>query len=191
LKENKMNTSSDNQEELMNFMKSLADADRLKIAGLLGVEALSASQVAERLGMKQSEAAHHLDVLVEAGLAHKEGAAYLLDSRALEMQSRRMLAQSHPPAPQYEGDDFEVKTLRAYFNRDGTLKSIPNQNKKLMVILNHLAKDFERGVKYPESQVNQMLRRYHEDHAALRRYMVDNGQLQREKGIYWRTEPQE
>lgn len=191
LKENKMNTSSDNQEELMNFMKSLADADRLKIAGLLGVEALSASQVAERLGIKQSEAAHHLDVLVEAGLAHKEGAAYLLDSRALEMQSRRMLAQSHPPAPQYEGDDFEVKTLRAYFNRDGTLKSIPNQNKKLMVILNHLAKDFERGVKYPESQVNQMLRRYHEDHAALRRYMVDNGQLQREKGIYWRTEPQE
>jgi hypothetical protein len=191
LKENKMNTSSDNQEELMNFMKSLADADRLKIAGLLGVEALSASQVAERLGMKQSEAAHHLDVLVEAGLAHKEGAAYLLDSRALEMQSRRMLAQSHPPAPQYEGDDFEVKTLRAYFNRDGTLKSIPNQNKKLMVILNHLAKDFERGVKYPESQVNQMLRRYHEDHAALRRYMVDNGQLQREKGIYWRTEPQD
>ena len=191
LKENKMNTSSDNQEELMNFMKSLADADRLKIAGLLGVEALSASQVAERLGIKQSEAAHHLEVLVEAGLAHKEGAAYLLDSRALEMQSRRMLAQSHPPAPQYEGDDFEVKTLRAYFNRDGTLKSIPNQNKKLMVILNHLAKDFERGVKYPESQVNQMLRRYHEDHAALRRYMVDNGQLQREKGIYWRTEPQE
>jgi hypothetical protein len=191
LKENKMNTSSDNQEELMNFMKSLADADRLKIAGLLGVEALSASQVAERLGMKQSEAAHHLEVLVEAGLAHKEGAAYLLDSRALEMQSRRMLAQSHPPAPQYEGDDFEVKTLRAYFNRDGTLKSIPNQNKKLMVILNHLAKDFERGVKYPESQVNQMLRRYHEDHAALRRYMVDNGQLQREKGIYWRIEPQE
>jgi hypothetical protein len=191
LKENKMNTSSDNQEELMNFMKSLADADRLKIAGLLGVEALSASQVAERLGMKQSEAAHHLEVLVEAGLAHKEGAAYLLDSRALEMQSRRMLAQSHPPTPQYEGDDFEVKTLRAYFNRDGTLKSIPNQNKKLMVILNHLAKDFERGVKYPESQVNQMLRRYHEDHAALRRYMVDNGQLQREKGIYWRTEPQE
>ena len=186
-----MNTSSDNQEELMNFMKSLADADRLKIAGLLGVKALSASQVAERLGMKQSEAAHHLDVLVEAGLAHKEGVAYLLDSRALEMQSRRMLAQSHPPAPQYEGDDFEVKTLRAYFNRDGTLKSIPNQNKKLMVILNHLAKDFERGVKYPESQVNQMLRRYHEDHAALRRYMVDNGQLQREKGIYWRTEPQE
>jgi hypothetical protein len=191
LKENKMNTSSDNQEELMNFMKSLADADRLKIAGLLGVKALSASQVAERLGIKQSEAAHHLDVLVEAGLAHKEGVAYLLDSRALEMQSRRMLAQSHPPAPQYEGDDFEVKTLRAYFNRDGTLKSIPNQNKKLMVILNHLAKDFERGVKYPESQVNQMLRRYHEDHAALRRYMVDNGQLQREKGIYWRTEPQE
>jgi hypothetical protein len=183
-----MNTSSDNQEVLMNFMKSLADAERVKIAGLLGVEALTASQVAERLDMKPAEVAHHLEVLVQAGLAHKEGNAYRLDSRALEALSRRMLAQSHPPAPQYEGDEFEVKTLRSYLNRDGTLKSIPNQHKKLMVILNHLVKDFEQGVKYPESQVNQMLRRYHEDTAALRRYMVDNSLLKRDKGIYWRTE---
>jgi hypothetical protein len=184
----KMNTSSDNQEELMNFMKSLADAERVKIAGLLGVEALTANQVAERLEMKPAEVVHHLEVLVQAGLAHKEGNAYRLDSRALEALSRRMLAQSHPPAPQYEGDEFEVKTLRSYLNRDGTLKSIPNQHKKLMVILNHLVKDFKQGVKYPESQVNQMLRRYHEDTAALRRYMVDNSLLKRDKGIYWRTE---
>lgn len=185
-----MNTTSDNQEELMSFMKSLADADRVKIAGLLGVEALTANQVAERLGMKPSDAAHHLQVLVEAGLAHKEDNAYRLDSRAFELLSRRMLAQSHPPAPQYEGDEFEVKTLRSFLNRDGTLKSIPNQQKKLLVILRYLVKDFEPGIKYPESQVNQMLRRYHEDTAALRRYMVDNGLLQRDKGIYWRTEPQ-
>jgi hypothetical protein len=68
------------------------------------------------------------------------------------------------------------------------LKSIPTQHKKLMVILKHLAKDFKSGTQYPESQVNQTLRRYHEDTAALRRYMVDNGLLQREKGIYWRSE---
>jgi hypothetical protein len=186
-----MNTQPKNQEELMNFMKSLADAERLKIAGLLGVEALTATQVAEKLGMSQAEATHHLDTLVQSGLAHKEGNAYRLDRRALEQLSQRVLAQSRPPAPEYEGDEFEVKTLRAYISRDGTLKSIPSQHKKLMVVLNHLAKNFEPGVQYPESQVNQILRRYHEDTAALRRYMVDNGLLQRERGVYWKTTSEE
>ena len=183
-----MNTSPTDKDELLNFMKSLADAERMKIAGLLGVEALTPSQVAERLGMKPSEVAHHLEVLTVAGLAHKEGNVYRLDSQALEKLTRRVLAQSHPPAPEYEGDDFTVKTLRAYISNDGTLKSIPNQHKKLMAILNYLMKDFKVGVKYPESEVNQILRKYHDDTAALRRYLVDNGLLKREWSVYWRVE---
>jgi biotin operon repressor len=183
-----MNTSPTNQDELLNFMKSLADAERLKIAGLLGVEALTPNQIADRLGMKPTRVKHHLEQLLAAGLAHKEGIAYRLDSQALEKLTRQVLAQSHPPAPEFEGDEFEVKTLRAYISRDGTLKAIPTQHKKLMVILGHLVKNFEPGVQYPENQVNQTLRRFHEDTAALRRYMVDNGLLKREKGVYWRVE---
>jgi len=177
-----------NQDDLLKFMKSLADARRLKIAGLLGVEALTPTQVAERLGIDSAEVEQHLEQLTAAGLAHKEGNAYRLDSQALEKLTRQVLAQSHPPAPEYEGDEFEVKTLRAYLSRHGTLKTIPTQHKKLMVILEYLVKNFEPGVQYPESQVNQTLRKFHEDTAALRRYMVDNGLLKREKGIYWRTE---
>jgi hypothetical protein len=187
MKENEMSTKPINQDELLIFMKTLADAKRLKIAGLLGVEGLSAKQVAERLGMEPDEVEHHLEQLVAARLAHKEDNAFRLDNQALEKLTRQVLAQSHPPAPEYEGDEFEVKTLRAYIARDGTLKSIPTQHKKLMVILSYLVKNFEPGVQYSESQVNQTLRRYHEDTAALRRYMVDNSLLQREKGIYWRT----
>lgn len=181
--------NQENNQELVNFMKSLADAERIKIAGLLGVEALSPTQVAERLGIKPVDAQHHLEQLTRNGLARKEGDAYRLNTAAVEKLTRKMLAQSHPPAPAYEGDEFEVKTLRAYLDRDGTLKSIPTQHKKLMVILQHLAKDFQPGVQYPESQVNQVLRRYHEDTAALRRYMVDNGLMNREKGMYWRVTP--
>lgn len=183
-----MTTLPTDQDELLNFMKSLADAERLKIAGMLGVESLTPSQVAERLGMNPGDVAHHLEVLTAAGLAHKDGNAYRLDSQALEKLSRRVLAQSHPPAPDYEGDEFTVKTLRDYISRDGTLKSIPSQHKKMLAILNYLAKNFMPGVKYPESEVNQILRKYHDDTAALRRYMVDNGLLKREKGIYWRAE---
>ncbi len=179
-----------NELELSNFMKSLADAERLKIAGLLGVEALTAEEAAQRLGMDPSQVSQHLEVLVASGLAHQEGNTYRLDSQALEKLTRRVLAQSQPPAPEYEGDEFEVKILRSYLSRDGKLKSIPNQQKKLLVILKHMVKDFEPGVKYPEAQVNQILGRYHDDFAALRRYMADNGLLKREKGIYWKTEGQ-
>jgi hypothetical protein len=183
-----MNTTTMKDEELVNFMKSLADAERLKIAGLLSVEALTPAQVTERLGMNPDEVQQHLEQLAAAGLAHQEGGSYRLDSQVLEKLTRQVLAKSHPPAAEYEGDEFEVKTLRAYLSSDGRLKSIPTQHKKLMVILNHLVKNFEPGVKYPENQVNQILRRFHEDTAALRRYMVDNKLLSREKGIYWKTE---
>jgi hypothetical protein len=188
VKEMKMDTKPTNQDELMRFMKSLADAKRLKIAGLLGVEALTPAQVAERLEMDPAEVKRQLERLAASGLATKEGEAFRLDSQALEKLTRQVLAQSHPPAPEYNGDEFEVRTLRSYLNRDGTLKTIPNQQKKLVVILRHLAKNFEVGVQYPEFEVNQILRKFHEDTAALRRYMVDNGLLRREKGVYWRAE---
>ena len=32
-----------------------------------------------------------------------------------------------------------------------------------------------------------MLRRYHDDYAALRRYLVDEGFMTREGGVYWRS----
>jgi len=182
-----MDTTPTNNEDLLKFMKTLADAERLKIAGLLGVEALTPTQIAERFGLKPAEVARHLEQLAAAGLAHREGDAYRLDSQVLEKFSRRVLAQSRPPAPEFEGDEFERKTLRAYIARDGTLKDLPNQHKKLMVILHHLVKNFAPDKRYTEREINDILRRYHEDTAALRRYMVDNGLMAREKGEYWRT----
>jgi hypothetical protein len=35
--------------------------------------------------------------------------------------------------------------------------------------------------------VNAILRSWHEDVAALRRYLVEEGLLSREKGEYWRS----
>jgi len=184
-----MDTTTLNQDELKSFMKTMADPERIKIAGLLGVETLSVTEISERLDMKPTEVQRHLDQLTENGLIFREGSLYRLNANAVENLAAQVLAQSHPPAPQFEGDEYEVKTLRSYISRDGSLKSIPTQQKKLMVILKYLARDFMPGVRYTESQVNQMLRKYHEDTAALRRYMVDNGLLEREKGIYWSVEP--
>jgi hypothetical protein len=55
------------------------------------------------------------------------------------------------------------------------------------VVLDRLSQEFEVGVRYPERQVNATLRRFHPDVAALRRYLVDEGLLDREAGVYWRA----
>jgi hypothetical protein len=55
------------------------------------------------------------------------------------------------------------------------------------VILRYLLKVFEPGQRYPEKQVNELLRRFHPDTAALRRYLVDEKMLERKDGVYWRV----
>lgn len=77
--------------------------------------------------------------------------------------------------------------LRAFVGADGRLSSIPTKLSKRLVVLDVIAQDFEIGLTYPESEVNAMLGRWHDDHAALRRYLVDNEFLERREGRYWRA----
>ena len=77
--------------------------------------------------------------------------------------------------------------LRSFLAPDGTLTSIPTRIRKRLVVLDLLAQEFEPGVKYDESQVNNRLRAFHPDVAALRRYLVEEGFLERADGSYWRS----
>jgi len=77
-------------------------------------------------------------------------------------------------------------TLRA-FVRDGAVSALPARAGKRRVLLNEIALAFEPGIRYPERQVDDFLRRIHPDHAALRRYLVDAEFLDRRGGLYWRT----
>ena len=54
-------------------------------------------------------------------------------------------------------------------------------------MLDHIAQAFEPGVVYPEAEVTTILHRFHPDHAALRRYLVENDFLERRDGQYWRA----
>jgi hypothetical protein len=90
------------------------------------------------------------------------------------------------------GDDFGVsdpavrRVLRTYLS-GGRLRTMPRAGAKRRIALDYLATHFEPGVRYAEAQVNAVLRAYHDDVAALRRYLVDEGLLSRENGQYWRT----
>jgi hypothetical protein len=70
------------------------------------------------------------------------------------------------------------------------LKSFPTQQKKLEVILRHVVKAFEPDTRYSEKQVNEILARFNEDTARLRRNLVDFGLMDRQGGggDYWRVD---
>lgn len=176
-------------ETLLDFFKTLANADRLKIIGLLALEPQTAAGIARRIGSPPAQVLRHLERLQALGLIATTGAAALtLDTRALEALSRQALAGARPafPAETLEGDAYDRKILKDYLTADGRLKSIPTQEKKLLAVLRHLAQAFNLGERYPEKQVNQIISRYHEDTAALRRSLVDHGLMTRSSGEYWR-----
>jgi hypothetical protein len=82
---------------------------------------------------------------------------------------------------------MDDRVLQNFLGADGRLRTIPTKHHKLLVVLDHLAQEFEPGRTYPEAEVNDILKRHHPDYAALRRYLVENAFLTREDNQYWRS----
>ena len=187
-------------EELLAFYKALADANRLKIVGLLASRSYSVEELAALLHLGSSTVSHHLARLAEAGLvsAHTESYynVYRLEEKALEERTRRLMSREDftTAVADMDLDGYDRKVIADYSRRDGSLKTIPAQRRKLEAVLRYVVRSFEPGKRYSERKVNEILGRYHADTATLRRELVGYGLMQREGGggAYWRvqgTEP--
>lgn len=73
----------DDPAEVTAMCGALGDASRWQILQLVGQEALSASELAERLPITRQAIARHLGVLADAGLVEPERAGKQLRYRAL------------------------------------------------------------------------------------------------------------
>jgi len=176
--------------EILSFVKAMASADRLRIVGLLSLGAKRALEIANALGMHPSEASRHLEQLTASGVVHEAEGIYDLDEKAIESLAR---GQFEGRRPEYEakGEKQEDvrKVLRTFVNADGSLKQIPLMGNKLLIILNFIVDAFAYETNYTEKEVNTILRRFHVDTAALRRYLVDHKLMARESDgtRYWRV----
>lgn len=176
--------------ELLDFVKAMADVDRLRIIGILAQEGAGQSEIANRLSMPLRDAVNHLAFLEHVGIVALMEDRYELVTDRLESLARSQLREEKPeyiPAP-----DLDAKTrkvLGSCLNPDGTIKQLPPQPGKLKVILEYLVQAFSPGVDYTEKEVNTIIRRFHVDVSGLRRDLVDAGLLDRERdgSRYWRT----
>jgi len=185
---------ADQNTELVTFFKALADANRLKILGLLAQHSYSGEELAALLDLKPSTVSHHLSKLAEAGLvsARAEGyySVYELDRKMLEATTRDLFSGERiaAAAADVDAEAYDHKVIADYTLADGCLKTIPAQRKKLEAILRYVLKAFEPGRRYSEKEVNEILGRFHADVASLRRELVGYGLMEREGGggEYWR-----
>ena len=103
-----------------------------------------------------------------------------------------MLAQAAPQRPASEQglDAFDRKVLATFTTPDGRITSFPMQEKKVRVLLRHVLPAFTHGVRYPERRVNEILLKFSDDSARLRRWLVEYGYMAREGGggKYWRID---
>ncbi len=175
--------------EILSFVKALASADRLRIIGVLVRGKATQSDIAEQLHLPIRDVFNHLSYLVEVGLVNESDGYYDLDEKTVEAYAR---LQFEGRRPAFEARDEKTedarKVLKNYLNADGTLKQIPAPGRKQLIILNFIVEAFAYDTDYTEKEVNTILRRFHVDTAALRRYLVDNGLMARESDgtRYWR-----
>jgi hypothetical protein len=173
--------------EILAFVKALSSADRLRIIGVLVRGKFTQGDIAEQLHLPVRDVFNHLAFLVHVGLINETDGVYELDEKAVENYAR---GQFEGTRPDYQDKPEDArKVLRGFLSPDGTLKQIPAPGNKRLIILNFIVEAFAFDTNYTEKEVNTILRRFHVDTAALRRYLVDEGFMDRESygTRYWRV----
>jgi len=149
------------------------------------------------LGLSASTISFHLKKLDQAGIVEPVREQYYvmygirrgivkksleeiltLETRDTELLEKRIMK-------------YRQKVLKA-FMRNGRLTSIPVQRKKRRIIQEEIARSFEMGKRYPEKAINLNIADFHDDFCTLRRELICEKIMKRDKGIYWLiTDPRE
>ncbi len=166
----------------------LADDLRLRVFAAVVLGAGGIEQVAPAAGVDSRRARRAVDRLVSGGLLARTDAGELTVVPSRLRQSARVASRMRPVgSPPVLGTTTEQSAVLRNFILDGRLVSIPAARGKRRMVLDYLAQSFEPGRVYPERQVNFILGRFHDDFAALRRFLVDEEFLERRGGFYWRA----
>lgn len=170
------------------ILRALADPERLTIAGALAQGPRTSAALASDLRLEVTRVRKHLNRLTATGVVRLEPdrRTYRLDPGTLRWAAEQVGPPRGSGLALGAADGNEEAVLRSFF-RDGRLREIPTKASKRRIVLERIALEFEPGLRYDEREVNAIVGRFFPDHAALRRSLVDEGFLDRERGVYWRS----
>jgi hypothetical protein len=165
----------------------LAEPERLAAFAAVVLGARTVAEVAGATGRPAREVEAALRRLSAGGLVGPAQGQLVADTAAFKQALReaRAAAPAAGPVEPLDPDPARAAVLRAFI-RDGRLVRLPAARGKRRVVLEHIVASFEPGVTYREREVDAVLRAWYPDHATLRRYLVDEQLMARERGSYWR-----
>lgn len=182
--------------------KTLGDDTRMLMFGHLCQGERNVTELATLTGKQEATISHHLSKLRAVGLLNLRTDGnqryYRIDPRGLQwlkswtndIENMPLEVDTSKPdtswVENYELDEQDKKVLKDYAP-EGRLMQIPSKQKKLLAVLNWIICAFEADRTYTEKEVNEILKRFHDDFASLRRDLIDFRYLDREKAgnTYW------
>ena len=175
--------------QMLDYIKVMSDPIRLRIIGILSQGSATRKEVAERLNLSPKDSLTHLGFLEHIGaISQKDGIFSLDNNRLAVLAKEKLFEQKQLYVPDEALDEKTKKVLKAYLNPDGSIREIPAPP-KLQIILDYLINFFEFDTNYTEKEINQIIKRFNEDSAGLRRDLIEAKMLARESdgSRYWRT----
>ena len=171
------------------LFKCLADKSRIQILKSLIEEEMYVERLSERLNLTPATISFHLKKLVDAGAVKSRREQYYtiysINDDVFNVSILDILREeSEEKDLQAERDEAYRKKVIDSFFEYGKLKSIPTQRKKERIVLEEIAKAFEADRSYTEREVNIIIADYHDDFCTLRRDMVAEKLLIRDKNQY-------
>jgi hypothetical protein len=183
--------------------RMLATEERLRAVAALALGARTSDGLAAATGLPARDLLQALNKLVSAGLVVDDGKdGWRLRAGAFAEAVRVGAGDEEQAADDHGASDAKEAAILRVFMPAGRLVAFPASRVKRRVVLDQVARLFEPGVRYSEREVNVALRAVcappdaarggdayapAPDHVTLRRYLVDEGYLAREAGVYWRA----
>jgi predicted transcriptional regulator len=174
------------------IMKSLSDPSRLQVLNSLMDKSHYVEELAHRLNLAPSTVSFHLRKLESAGLVTQEKEQYYIIYRVnkelFNLSLRELTCFDN--IEKYLQDErikkYRDKILKTFFKKEKLIK-LPVQRKKRLIILEEYIKKFKAGKKYEEEKVNEIIQQSFDDYCTIRRLLIEEGMMRREKQIYWLT----
>lgn len=181
---------------LINMNKKFTGLSEVQKEVLTLFEAgLSDKEISEKMGTTPSTIRNHRFKLKERERQSKIFLALmelLKDNSFKEKEEKEMLLDMHKTATTVDDrynitEEEKIKTIEAHFDDSGKLRNFPAKEKKKIITLQHILKNFTIGRKYTEKELNIILKRIFDDYVTLRRALIEYGFMDRNKdcSYYW------
>ncbi|WMC92778.1 DUF2087 domain-containing protein [Kineothrix sp. MB12-C1] len=152
-------------------------------------EGMNDKEIAQNIGIALSTVRNHRFKLREK---EKQAKVFLALMNSLEEKTNRsinqadtgMIEELHAAATMVD-DRYNItaeereKTLKTYMDEAGAIKQFPAKEKKKIILLREITKNFKPEQEYSEIEVNRILERIYEDFPTIRRALIEYGFLDR------------